>query len=63
MDTDNYSAGQRRAINLVWTACGDYSFSPQFLAMQADGSPDFYMNYDKLIVSCDKRLTFVLNGL
>ena len=45
MDTDNYSAGQRRAINLVWTACGDYSFSPQFLAMQADGSPDFYMNF------------------
>ncbi len=44
MDTANYSAGQRRAVNLVWTACGDYSFTPQFLALQADGSPDFYMN-------------------
>lgn len=45
MDTTNYSASQRRAINLVWTACGDYQFTPQFLALQTDGSPDFYMNF------------------
>ena len=38
------SARQRRAANLVWTACGDYQFEPQFLAMQPDGQPDFYMN-------------------
>ena len=44
MDTGSYSAQQRRAINLVWTACGDYRFQPQFLAMQTDGRPDFYMN-------------------
>ena len=44
METDSYSANQRRAINLVWTACGDYQFGPQFLALKADGTPDFYMN-------------------
>lgn len=44
METSGYSARQRRAINQVWTACGDYKFEPQFLAMQSDGQPDFYMN-------------------
>ena len=44
MESGSYSARQRRAINLVWTACGDYQFEPQFLAMQSDGQPDFYMN-------------------
>ena len=44
METAGYSAQQRRAINLVWTACGDYTFEPQFLALKADGGPDFYMN-------------------
>ena len=44
METAGYSAQQRRAINLVWTACGDYTFEPQFLALKADGKPDFYMN-------------------
>ena len=44
METSSYSAQQRRAINLVWTACGDYRFEPQFLAMKSDGAPDFYMN-------------------
>ena len=44
MAAGNYSVQQRRALNLVWTACGDYQFEPQFLAMQSDGNPDFYMN-------------------
>lgn len=44
METGSYSAQQRRAINLVWTACGDYKFEPRFLAMRSDGKPDFYMN-------------------
>ena len=44
METAGYSARQRRAINLVWTACGDYAFEPQFLALKSDGEPDFYMN-------------------
>ena len=44
METSGYSARQRRAINQVWTACGDYKFEPQFLAMQSDGQPDLYMN-------------------
>ena len=37
METDSYSANQRRAINLVWTACGDYQFEPQFLALNRPG--------------------------
>ena len=32
------------AINQIWTACGDYRFEPQFLAMRSDGQPDLYMN-------------------
>ena len=44
METSAFSAQQRRAINLVWTACGDYRFEPQFLALRSDGSPDFYLN-------------------
>ena len=44
METASYSAQQRRAINLVWTASGDYQFEPQFLALQSNGEPDFYMN-------------------
>ena len=44
MDIKSYSANQRRAVNLVWTVCGDYRFEPQFLALKPDGAPDFYMN-------------------
>ena len=44
MEASAYSARQRRAANLVWTACGDYDFQPPFLALRADGSPDRYMN-------------------
>ena len=44
METSAYSARQRRAINQVWTACGNYQFEPQFLAMRSDGQPDLYMN-------------------
>ena len=44
MKISAYSACQRRAINQVWTVCGDYSFEPQFLAMRSDGQPDLYMN-------------------
>ena len=44
METSAYSARQRRAINQIWTACGDYRFEPQFLAMRSDGQPDLYMN-------------------
>ena len=44
METASYSARQRRAINLVWTACGEYSFEPRFLALRSNGEPDFYMN-------------------
>ena len=44
MKISAYSACQRRAINQVWTVCGDYRFEPQFLAMRSDGQPDLYMN-------------------
>ena len=44
METSAYSARQRRAINQIWTACGDYRCEPQFLAMRSDGQPDLYMN-------------------
>ena len=44
MKISAYSACQRRAINQVWTVCGDYRFEPPFLAMRSDGQPDLYMN-------------------
>ena len=44
MAHSNYTARQRRALNQVWDACGDYSFEPQFLAMAPDGQPGLYMN-------------------
>ena len=38
-------AQQRRAVNLIWAAAGEYGFEPKFLAMKTDGTPDFYMNF------------------
>lgn len=35
---------QKRALNIVWTAAGDYGFLPDFLAFHRDGSPDIYLN-------------------
>ncbi len=35
---------QRRAMNIVWTAAGDYGFLPDFLAFHEDGTPDLYLN-------------------
>ena len=35
---------QRRALNMVWTAAGEYGFMPDFLAFHRDGSPDLYLN-------------------
>lgn len=35
---------QRRALNTIWTAAGDYGFQPEFMAFHRDGSPDLYLN-------------------
>ena len=35
---------QRRALNIIWTAAGDYGFRPEFMAFHRDGSPDLYLN-------------------
>lgn len=35
---------RKRAENLVWTAAGDYAFTPDFLSFTDDGSADLYMN-------------------
>ena len=45
MGVQTYSAQQRRAVNLIWAAAGEYGFEPKFLAMKTDGTPDFYMNF------------------
>lgn len=45
MDTvDKSLSSRRRALNLVWTAAGEYGFEPSFLSFTQDGQPDFYMN-------------------
>ena len=35
---------EKRALNIVWTAAGDYSLKPMFLAYCRDGTPDIYLN-------------------
>lgn len=35
---------RKRAENLVWTAAGDYGFTPDFLSFTEDGTADIYMN-------------------
>lgn len=42
--SDNTSSACRRALNMIWTAAGDYGFEPEFMAFLQDGSPDFYLN-------------------
>ncbi len=44
MVTQNYSAQQRRALNLIWASAGEYGFDPLFMAFGTDKQPDFYMN-------------------
>ena len=44
MDTQSYTAQERRAANQVWAAAGAYGFAPLFLARHTDGTIDFYMN-------------------
>lgn len=35
---------QKRALNIVWTAAGNYGFRPEFLAFHQNGEPDLYLN-------------------
>lgn len=44
MDTQSYTAQERRAANQVWAAAGTYGFAPLFLARHTDGTIDLYMN-------------------
>ena len=44
METQSYTALERRAANQVWAAAGAYDFDPLFLARNTDGTLDFYMN-------------------
>ena len=44
MNKGNYTAKQRRALNMIWNAAGDYSFEPEYMAFLQNGAPDLYMN-------------------
>lgn len=44
LDTDHLLSARRRALNMVWTAAGEYDFEPVFLAFSHDSVPDFYLN-------------------
>jgi len=44
MTGDGYSTRQRRAVNMIWTTAERYDFTPRFVAFDAEGIPDFYMN-------------------
>lgn len=38
------SERERRALNIVWTAAGEYGFVPEVLSFYREGEPDIYMN-------------------
>ncbi|HJA19449.1 MAG TPA: hypothetical protein H9959_06080, partial [Candidatus Mediterraneibacter ornithocaccae] len=42
--TDYGISARRRALNIIWTAAGEYGFEPAFMAFSQDGKPDLYMN-------------------
>lgn len=52
MLTQHYSAQQRRALNQIWSAAGQYGFDPLFMALRSDGDPDIYMN---CIIGCTRK--------
>ena len=78
MNKGNYTVKQRRALNMIWNAAGDYSFEPEYMAFTQTGAPDLYMNsiigyvhrdYDPKVMawlfSCFDQTLFeeVYNGL
>ena len=42
--TDYGVPARRRALNIIWTAAGEYGFEPAFMAFTQDGQPDLYMD-------------------
>ena len=42
--TDYGISAQRRALNIIWTAAGEYGFEPAFMAFTQNGQPDLYMD-------------------
>lgn len=48
----HYTASQRRALNQVWNGAGGYGFEPLFLSLNADGTPNLYLN---TIVGCVRK--------
>ena len=44
IDKGKYTKKQRRALNMIWNAAGDYDFDPEFIAYLQNGQPDAYMN-------------------
>ena len=42
--TDYGIPARRRALNIIWTAAGEYGFEPAFMAFTQDGQPDLYMD-------------------
>ncbi len=52
MLTQQYSPQQRRGLNQVWDGSENYGSEPLFLAMEATGRPDLYMN---CIVGCVEK--------
>lgn len=41
---DKKEREERRAVNQIWNAAGDYTIRPEYVAMDRDGRADFYFN-------------------
>ena len=37
-------SAERRALNMIWTAAGNYTLAPGFVSYLKDGTPDLYFN-------------------
>ena len=57
-----YTTVQRRALNIIWDAAGNYDYAPPFVAFNPHGEPEYYLDFiiglsDKWFDS-EKLLTF-----
>lgn len=41
----NYRDEKKRALNIIWNACNDYSFQPEYKMYDENGKADLYRNY------------------
>ena len=49
----HFSAGERRALNIVWAAAGDYDLEPPFFGCPEGSGRLLYESYDRSLPEMD----------